>query len=72
MPKEKKPAKKRFELDENETIDACLDRIKAEGYLPVRKVEEPIFRETTENGTKKVEPIGRKVVFDTKLLKSEH
>ncbi|MEC0282789.1 NETI motif-containing protein [Terribacillus saccharophilus] len=72
MPKEKKPAKKRFELGENETIEACLDRIKAEGYLPVRKVEEPIFRETTESGAKKVEPIGRKVIFDTKLLKTEH
>ncbi|MFP7171267.1 NETI motif-containing protein [Terribacillus sp. 7520-G] len=72
MPKEKKPAKKRFELGENETIDACLARIKAEGYLPVRKVEEPIFRETVENGSKRIEPVGKKVSFDTKLLKTEH
>ncbi|MFS0560675.1 NETI motif-containing protein [Terribacillus sp. 179-K 1B1 HS] len=72
MPKEKKPAKKRFELEENETIDALLARIKAEGYMPVRKLEEPIFRETIENGNKKVEPVGKKVSFDTKLLKTEH
>ncbi|QXE02387.1 NETI motif-containing protein [Terribacillus sp. DMT04] len=71
MANQKKLTKKRFELGENETIDACLARIKAEGYMPVRKVEEPIFRETTENGIKKVEPIGKSVMFDAKLLKTE-
>ncbi|MDX8046786.1 NETI motif-containing protein [Gracilibacillus sp. S3-1-1] len=56
--------KKRFEVMENETIDACLDRIKGEGYQPVRRVEEPIFIE--ENG--QPVPHSRKIIFDCKKI----
>lgn len=61
MPKNKN--KKRFEVQENETIDQCLDRMKQEGYTPIRRAEEPIFREETQNGEKVMEPVGRIIVF---------
>ncbi|MDC3414206.1 NETI motif-containing protein [Aquibacillus sp. 3ASR75-11] len=57
--------KKRFVLQANETIDQCLDRIEKEGYRPVRKMEEPIFKEIDENGEKTVTPIGKSIIFDT-------
>jgi len=59
-----KPKKQKFEVKQNETIDQCLDRMKAEGYLPVRRMEEPVFQEVTRNGGIDVEPCGRKIVFE--------
>lgn len=40
-----KPKKKKFEVTEQQTIDAVLQQMKEEGYLPVRRMEEPIFME---------------------------
>lgn len=63
----KKPTKRKFEVLEGETISACLDRMKQEGYVPVRRMEEPIFEEKEENGKKIVVPCGRTIVFEGKL-----
>lgn len=54
-----------FEVQENETIDQCLDRIQKAGYMPVRRIEKPIFKEE-KNGS--VEPIGRQIVFEAKKI----
>ncbi|ATH94613.1 hypothetical protein ACH95_02280 [Bacillus glycinifermentans] len=62
-----KPKKKRFEVAEGETIDAVLSRMQKEGYTPVRRMEEPVFKETEENGTIQVVPCGRKIIFEGKL-----
>src|SRR5699024_12263244 len=40
--------KKRFKVEENESISDCLASMKAEGYTPVRRSEVPVFKE--ENG----------------------
>ena len=32
-----------FEVQENETIEQCLERMKKEGYMPIGRREEPIF-----------------------------
>lgn len=32
-----------FEVQENETIEQCLERMKKEGYMPMGRREEPIF-----------------------------
>ncbi len=53
----------RFEVQENETIDDCLDRMKKQGYMPVRRMEEPVFREEIRNGEKVMEPVGKTIVF---------
>ncbi len=62
-----KPKKQKFEVKENETIDQCLDRMRAEGYFPVRRMEEPVFQELERNGEIVVELYGRKIVFEGKL-----
>jgi hypothetical protein len=67
-----KPSKKRFTVDEKETINDCLERMEKEGYMPVRRIEEPIFQEVVTNGVKNVEPCGRTIVFEGKLVKTEH
>ena len=59
--------KKLFEVQENETIDQCLDRIQAEGFIPVRRTEKPIFKEVNKDGIISCEPIGRKIIFEAKL-----
>ncbi|MFL0364436.1 NETI motif-containing protein [Bacillus sp. PK3_68] len=59
--------KKKFYLQENETIDQCLKRMSAEGYTPVRRMERPVFKEETVDGEKKYTPIGREIIFEGKL-----
>lgn len=49
---EKKKKKAMYEVGENETIADCLDRMKKDGYMPVRRIEKPIFEETVKNGLK--------------------
>lgn len=34
-----------FQVEENETISDCLERMKAEGYTPAGRREEPLFEE---------------------------
>lgn len=53
---------------DNESINDCLNRMAKEGYSPTRRMEEPIFQETVKNGHKEVQPIGRKIVFEGKLM----
>jgi hypothetical protein len=60
--------KKVFEVNENETLSDCLERIKKEGYTPVRRIEKPIFKEVIKNGETEYEPAGRQIQFEAKLL----
>ena len=32
-----------FDVEEHETLDACLERMKEQGYMPIGRREEPIF-----------------------------
>ncbi|KAF0823313.1 NETI motif-containing protein [Cytobacillus firmus] len=57
-----------FEVQENETIDQCLERIKKAGYIPVRRTEKPIFKEVKTGGKVDYEPAGRQIVFEAKLV----
>ncbi|WGD78875.1 NETI motif-containing protein [Bacillus subtilis] len=63
-----KPKKKKFEVTEQQTIDAVLQQMKEEGYLPVRRMEEPIFMEKEENGSIQIVPCGKKIVFEGELI----
>ncbi|WP_147536028.1 NETI motif-containing protein [Bacillus marasmi] len=58
--------KKQFEVQENESIEACLNRIKAEGYTPTRRIEKPIFKEVKQGDSVSYEPVGRYIVFEAK------
>lgn len=59
-----------FEVQENETIDQCLERIKKTGYMPVRRTEKPIFKEVKKSGQVEYEPAGRQIVFEAKRVES--
>lgn len=37
--------KKKFKVEENESLSDCLERMKTEGYTPVRRSEVPVFKE---------------------------
>ncbi|MDQ0219850.1 NETI motif-containing protein [Peribacillus cavernae] len=60
--------KKVFEVAEGESIDACLDRIKAAGYVPIKRTEKPIFEEKVKDGKVEYDPTRRKIVFEAKLI----
>ncbi|TDM00715.1 NETI motif-containing protein [Macrococcus carouselicus] len=49
----------KFEVAENETIAECLERMKKEGFTPVRRMEKPIFHET-ETG---IEVLRQQIIF---------
>ena len=34
-----------YEVQENETIEQCLERMKKDGYMPFGRKEEPVFEE---------------------------
>lgn len=57
-----------FEVQENETIDQCLDRIQKAGYIPVRRTEKPIFKEVKTGSKVDYEPAGRQIIFEAKRL----
>lgn len=65
---DKKPKKLRFEVDENETIGDCLDRMKQAGYLPTKRMEEPVFHEVKENGKTEIVPLRQKIIFEGVLM----
>lgn len=54
-----------FELAENEQVEACLNRMKSEGYAVTGKKEEPLFVE--KNG--KFIPIRQVIKFKGTLIK---
>lgn len=62
-------SKKKFEVQENESIDDCLNRMKQLGYTPVRRTEKPIFQEVIKGNETIYEPVGREIVFEAVLIK---
>ncbi|PWU66697.1 NETI motif-containing protein [Gracilibacillus dipsosauri] len=65
--KNKNNQKKYFQVKKNETIASCLERIKQEGYQPIRRIEKPIFEEVGS----KIQPIDRIIQFEAILSKHE-
>ncbi|SES00625.1 NETI motif-containing protein [Salipaludibacillus aurantiacus] len=61
-----KKKKQRFYVEENETIDDCLARMAKEGYMPVRRMEEPVLKEVKRNGKMDVEVARQRIVFEGK------
>ncbi|MGY4691148.1 NETI motif-containing protein [Salibacterium sp. K-3] len=58
--------KKRFEVQEGETIEECLSRMKAEGFVPVSRREEPVFQEVKKNGKTEKIPVKQQIVFEAR------
>ncbi|MDP4086040.1 MAG: NETI motif-containing protein [Bacillota bacterium] len=53
-----------FEVQENEKIEDCLERMKREGYTPIRRIEKPIFQEVVKGNETNYEPISRQIIFE--------
>ncbi|TWI56038.1 NETI protein [Halalkalibacter nanhaiisediminis] len=66
-----KKRKLQFEVMESETIEECLNRMKKEGYQPVRRMEKPIFEERTTKSTKEYVPVRQQIVFEGILIEGE-
>lgn len=56
--------KLQFEVQENESIEDCLNRMKQQGYVPIRRTEKPIFQEVKKGKEIIYEPVGRQIVFE--------
>ncbi|MBU9710692.1 NETI motif-containing protein [Evansella tamaricis] len=63
---DKKRSKQRFYVEEGETIDDCLNRMKEEGYTPIRRMEQPLLKEVKKNGKMEVEVAKQQIVFEGK------
>jgi hypothetical protein len=59
-------SKMTFEVQENESIDECIERMKKLGYSPTRRIEKPVFQEVINGGQTSYEPIGRQIIFEAK------
>lgn len=58
----------KFRVNENETIADCLARMREEGYMPVRRIEKPVYTEE-KNGN--VEVLRQDIQFVGKKIESE-
>lgn len=56
--------KKKFEVEESETIADCLERMEKEGYRPIRRIEKPIFTEQKSGSTNKYIPVRQRIIFE--------
>lgn len=61
--------KKQFEVQENETITECIERMRKEGFQPVRRIEKPIFQEVIQGNKKDYVPISQKIIFYGEKIK---
>ncbi|MCQ6280541.1 NETI motif-containing protein [Bacillus sp. EB600] len=57
-----------FEVQENESIGDCMDRMKKLGFSPIRRIEKPIFQEVINGSQTTYEPVGRKIIFEAKEI----
>lgn len=55
----------KFKVNENETIADCLSRMKMQGYMPVKRIEKPVFQEQKDGA---VEVSHQEVVFVGKKI----
>ncbi|WP_022793718.1 NETI motif-containing protein [Marinococcus halotolerans] len=62
----KKKNKQTFYVQQKETVEECLERIAAEGFMPVRRMEKPVFEEQTINGETQYVPVRQEISFEAK------
>jgi hypothetical protein len=66
-----KKRKERFEVLDTETIEECLERMRKEGYQPIRRMEKPIFEERMVNSNKEYVPVKQQIIFEGLLVEGE-
>ncbi|CAD2074014.1 NETI motif-containing protein [Phocicoccus pinnipedialis] len=60
----KKAKKKKFRVEEGQTISDVLETMRVEGYTPVARFEKPVFIERS----KKIEVSHQEIIFEGKLI----
>lgn len=58
----------KFRVNENETIADCLARMREEGYMPVRRIEKPVY---TEDKNGKLEVLRQDIQFVGKKIEND-
>ena len=55
----------KFKVEDGETIQDCLNRMKQQGYVPIKRFEKPVFVEQ-EDGS--VEVLKQDIIFTGKKI----
>lgn len=55
----------KYKVNDNETIADCLQRMKADGYMPTRRIEKPIYK---ENKGGSLEVLKQDIIFIGKKI----
>ncbi|AGC90207.1 NETI motif-containing protein [Staphylococcus warneri] len=55
----------KYKVNDNETIADCLQRMKADGYMPTRRIEKPIYKENKDGS---LEVLKQDIIFIGKKI----
>ncbi|MDT3958741.1 NETI motif-containing protein [Staphylococcus kloosii] len=55
----------KFQVAEDETIQDCLQRMREQGYMPVKRFEKPVYKEDN-NGS--IDVLKQEIEFVGKLI----
>ena len=55
----------KYKVNDNETIADCLQRMKADGYMPIRSIEKPIYKENKDGS---LEVLKQDIIFIGKKI----
>lgn len=55
----------KFKVEADETIQDCLARMRAAGYMPVKRFEKPVFK---ENANGEIEVLRQEIEFTGKKI----
>ncbi|MBA8760454.1 MULTISPECIES: NETI motif-containing protein [Staphylococcus] len=55
----------KFKVEADETIQDCLARMRAAGYMPVKRFEKPVFK---ENANGEIEVLRQEIEFTGKKM----
>ena len=55
----------KYKVNDNETIADCLQRMKADGYMPTRRIEKPIYKENNDGS---LEVLKQDIIFIGKKI----
>ena len=58
----------KFKVNENETISDCIGRMRKEGYMPVRRIEKPVYFEDKQGNIK---ILRQDIQFDGKKIEND-
>lgn len=57
----------KFKVEENETIQDCLQRMREAGYMPIKRFEKPVYKENKDGS---VEVLRQDIEFVGRLTES--